>query len=367
VILRRRLVVGTGLLVVLCLIGFAISTAFSGTTPPPAKTTTKTTVTTPATKQLEVGIRTFSFTDPTRTTYNYTTGKTHAGRTVGVEIDYPTYFGSPGSETPNVPIVSRKSYPLIVFAPGYRLRPKNYTVLLNSWVKAGFLVAALEFPDTTYPASEPPYHAQLPYESPESDMFNEPADVAFAIRELTAAASTKSSWLDGLINKNAVVLAGHSDGGDVVAALVYDAAKRVPGISVRGVAVLSGAEFAIGNQAYSQPPGPPVPLLVVQSMTDLCNPPNSAVQLYNAMAAPKYFLDLDNATHLGAYDGADPQATTIVEQTTIAFFQAAVGPSAISTQALSAPATVAGVSSLLTASVLAPLPPLSGAPSCPFD
>ena len=105
-------------------------------------------------------------------------------------------------------------------------------------------------------------------------MFNEPADVAFAIQQLTAATATKNSWLDGLIDKNAIVLAGHSDGGDVVAALVYDAAKRVPGITVRAVAVLSGAEFAIENQAYSQPPGPPVPLLVVQSMTDVCNPPS---------------------------------------------------------------------------------------------
>jgi hypothetical protein len=366
--MRRRLVVGLGLLVVLCLIGFAISTAFSGTTPPLATTTTTTTAaTTPATKQLEVGIRTFSFTNPTGTTYNFATGKTHAGRTIGVEIDYPTYLGSPGTETSNVPIVARKSYPLIVFAPGYRLRPKNYTTLLTSWVKAGFLVAALEFPDTTYPATEPPYRANLPNGTPESDMFNEPADVGFAIQQLTAATTTKNSWLDGLINKNAIVLAGHSDGGDVVAAVVYDAAKRVPGITVRGVAVLSGAEFAIKDQTYSQPPGPPVPLLVVQSMTDVCNPPASAVQLYNAITAPKYYLDLDNATHLGAYNGADPQASTVVEQTTIAFFQGAIGPSAISTQALTAPATVAGVSSLLTGSELAPLPPLSGAPNCPFD
>jgi hypothetical protein len=102
-------------------------------------------------------------------------------------------------------------------------------------------------------------------------------------------------------------------------------------------------------------------------MTDICNPPSSAVQLYNAIDAPKYYLDLDNTTHLGPYDGSDPRASTVVEQTTIAFFQGAIGPSAISTQALSSPATVAGVSSLLTASVLAPLPTPSGAPSCPFD
>src|SRR5665213_476042 len=365
--MRRRIVVGGGLLVVLCLIGYAISTAFGGTTPPRATTPPTTTVTTPPVNEVEVGVRTFSYTDPTRKTYDYTTGKTLPSRTVGVELEYPTYHGSAGTETPDVSIVSKKSYPLIVFASGYRLRPKNYSALLDSWVKAGFLVAALEFPDTTYPATEPAYHAQLPHGSPESDLYNEPADVAFAIKNLMAASTTKSSWLDGLINKNAIVLAGHSDGGDVVAALAYDSAAQVAGVTVRGVAVLSGAEFAIANQVYSQPSGPAVPLLVVQSTTDVCNAPSSAVQLYNSIAAPKYYLNLDNATHLGPYNGAQPRVSAIVEQTTTAFFQGAIGPSAISTQALSAPATVAGVSSLTTASSLAPIATPSGSPSCPVD
>jgi predicted esterase len=368
--MRRRAVVGLGLIVVLSLIGYAISTAFGGSTTPPAAKAPpnpNTTATTPVTKQLEVGTRTFSFTNPSSTTYDFVTGKTLPGRTIGVELDYPTYQGSPGRETPNVAIVSRKSYPLIVFAPGYRLRPQNYSTLIESWVKAGFLVAALEFPNTTYPASEAPYRAQLPHGTPEVDMYVEPGDVAFAIRELNAATTTKSNWLDGLINKNAIVLAGHSDGGDVVAALVYDSAKRIAGVNVRAVAVLSGAEFPIADQSYSQPPGPVVPLLVVQSMTDVCNPPSSAVQLYNAIGAPKYYLDLDNATHLGAYDGADTKASAVVSQTTVAFFQGAIGTAVISTQALSAQATEAGVSSLLTSSLLAPIQAPSAPTTCPSD
>ena len=163
---------------VLCLIGYANSTAKGGTTPPQATIHPTTTVTTIPVQQHYVCVRTYSFTDPTRKTYDYTTGKTLAGRTVGVELEYPTYHGSAGIETPDVSIVSKKSYPLIVFAPGYRLRPQNYTTLIDGWVKAGFLVAALEFPDTTYPATEPAYRAQLPFGSPESDMYNEPGDVA---------------------------------------------------------------------------------------------------------------------------------------------------------------------------------------------
>jgi pimeloyl-ACP methyl ester carboxylesterase len=366
--MRRRAVVGVGILAALCLLGFVISAAFGGSTPPgPTTTTTQTTVTTSSTKQLEVGTRTLSFSDPSRKTTSFTTGKTALGRTVGVELDYPTYLGSPNTETPNVAIASRKSYPLIVFAPGYRLRPSNYATLIASWVKAGFLVAALEFPDTTYPSTVAPYNAHLPYGSPETDMYNEPGDVAFAIRQLSTAATTKSNWLDGLVKKDAIVLAGHSDGGDVVAALVFDAAARITGVSVRGVAVLSGAEFPVANQTYSQPTGPAVPLLVVQSMTDVCNRPSSAVQLYNAIGAPKYYLDLDNATHLGAYDGADAPAAAVVARTTIAFFEGALGTAAISTPALSAQATRPGVSSLLTSSLLPPIAATSSTTTCPTD
>jgi predicted dienelactone hydrolase len=366
--MRRRAVVGVGLLAALSLIGFAFSAAFGGSTPPSSTTTTTSTAATaPPTHQLEVATRTLSFTDPSRKTVNYVTGKSAAGRTIGVDLDYPTYLGSPNIETPNVAIATHKSYPLIVFAPGYRLDPANYTTLIDSWVKAGFLVAALKFPNTTYPATVAPYKAGLPVGSPEGDMYVEPGDVAFVIHQLEAAATAKNNWLDGLINKNAVLLTGHSDGGDVVAALIYDAAARMTGINVRGVAVLSGAEFAIKAQTYSQPTGPSVPLLVVQSMTDTCNLASSAVQLYNAIGAPKYYLDLDNATHLGAYDGTDAQASAVVARTTIAFFQEAVGTSGTSAAALSAAATDTGVSSLLTASLLAPISVTTNTTTCPTD
>jgi predicted dienelactone hydrolase len=316
---------------------------------------------------LEVGLRTLSFTDPSRKTYNYTTGATLASRTVGVEIRYPTYAGAVGTEALNVAITHRKSYPLILFAPGYRLRAEDYLPLLDSWVKAGFLVAALQFPDTTYPASEPPYAANLPHNLPEADMYNEPADVAFALRQLEDASTTKGNWLHGLIDPTEVALAGHSDGGNVVAAVVYDKAYQVAGINVRAVAVLSGSEFAIANQSYSQPSSPGVPLLVVQSAADTCNPPDQAVQLYNAIGAPKYFLELDNATHLGAYDGTDPAASSIVEKTTASFFSNAFSSNTTADQALLTTATQAGISSLTDPSLAAPIATPPGSSACPVN
>jgi hypothetical protein len=149
--------------------------------------------------------------------------------------------------------------------------------------------------------------------------------------------------------------------------LIYDSAARITGASARGVAVLSGAEFAVKDQTYSQPTAQAVPLLVVQSMTDVCNFASSAVQLYNAIGSPKYYLDLDDATHLGAYDGANAQPSAVVARTTIAFFKEAIGDSPTSASALKAPATEPGVSSLLTSSLLAPVAAIGTTPNCPTD
>ena len=81
----------------------------------------------------------------------------------------------------------------------YRLAPSDYEALLDSWVSAGFLVAAVEFPDTTFPASDVPYAANLPHGQPESDIYNEPSDIAFVVSALKTTAATKGRWLHGLI------------------------------------------------------------------------------------------------------------------------------------------------------------------------
>lgn len=187
------------------------------------------------------------------------------------------------------------------------------------------------------------------------------------LRQLLNASSTSGDWLVGLIDRRKIALAGHSDGGDVVAALVYDNAYRVAGVDPRAVAVLSGTEFSIANQIYAQPATGPVPLLVVQSATDRCVPPWEAEQLYNAIAAPKYFLKLDAASHLGAYSGAEAEPSSVVQRSTVAFFDQALGLPAASPRQLSTAATHRAVSTLTTAPVAIPIPTPRGSRSCPKD
>jgi predicted dienelactone hydrolase len=364
--LRRRIAVFAGIPALLALVLFALVGGFSGSSAPPRVPPTTTAPTRTATG-ITVGMRTYTFVDTTRSTYDYATGKVEAGRKIGVELRYPAKATSGVAAAGGAPIAHRKAYPLILFAPGYRLRAEDYDALLDGWVRDGFLVAAISFPDTTYPASEPPYAAHLPYGSPEADLYDEPGDVAFALRQLTADASTAGNWLDGLVDAHAIALAGHSDGGSAVAALVYDGSYATSGLGVRAVAVLSGAEFAIANQQYGQPADAPVPLLIVQSATDQCNPPNNAVSLYNAIGTPKYFLELADATHLGAYSGTSPAAFAVVEKVTAAFFDRSLGVGSTTEAQLVAAGSVDKVATLVSAAEAAAIPAPSGPTVCPSD
>jgi hypothetical protein len=256
---------------------------------------------------------------------------------------------------------------MVVFAPGYRLQPSDYAPLLDGWVRAGYLVASVEFPATTYPASDVPYAAHLPHGVPETDLYLEPGDIAFGIHALERTASSPGQWLHGLVNVRAVVLAGHSDGGSAVAALVYDSSYAQPDLAVRGVAVLSGAEFPIAKQTYAQPSTGAVPLLVVQSAADRCDAPSGAVQLYNAIGAPKSFDELTSASHLGAVNGTNADAFAVVQRTTAVFFAAAIGTTPRSESQLAAAGSAAGVASLVSISTVAPIPAPPGGTVCPAD
>lgn len=357
-----------GIPALLALLIFAIVSGISSPARTPSKAPTHRASHTTTTKStgIEVGLRSQVFVDPSRTTYDYVTGKSTPGRTLHVEIRYPTLHGAPGKETADAALDRKSSDPLVVFAPGFRLRPSDYAPLLDAWVRAGFMVAAVDFPDTTFPASEAAYTSGQPHGSPEGDIYNQPQDVGFVVKQLLAAEGQTSSWLHRSFDPASIALAGHSDGATVVGALVYDATYASSAPSVRAVLVLSGGEFAISNQIYRQPTTP-VPLLVVQSAADLCAAPWQAVKLYDAIGGTKYFLELDQASHLGPYSGTDAAAAAVVVKVTTAVLQADLEKGAPGASQLLQDGAVNGVSAITNASLAAAMatPSGSGPTQCP--
>ncbi len=287
----------------------------------PAAGSTRPASTTVARAGFNVGLATCRLVDTTRTTFDYATGQTLPERVLVTEVRYPTTNGSPGAATRGAhPAYRRGPYPVIVFAPGYNVTPDTYRKLLDFWVRHGFVVAAPTFPDTN-----PAAVAAARFGDPEDDLTNQPGDVAFVTREVLRAARVSSSpcrVLHGLVDGAQVGLAGQSDGAETVGALAFDKndLAAAAGLRYRAVAVMSGQELDMAPGAYGAAPGAPA-LLVVQSATDRCNPPQESGALYAAVPiADKWFLKIFHASHLGPYDASAPAAFGVVARVSTYFF-----------------------------------------------
>lgn len=300
---RRRIVLLVGIAIV---VGIPVAIATHKSHPDPTASNRS-----DPRRSYSVGEVTCTFVDGSRPTHNYVTGAVTPGRVLRTEIRYP----SPATSGP---------FPTIVFAHGYSVTPDTYSVLLDEWVRAGFVVVAPIFPDTNETAVD----ATKGRSDPEQDVVNQPADMAFVVRRVIAESRVRSAScprLFKLVRPAEIGLAGQSDGGDTVAMLAYDSRyDSHPGVTFRAVAVLSGSEWSFppsGADPYVGHPSSP-PLLITQSETDGCNPPQYAVKLYDDVAnGHEWFLRVFNALHLAPYDGHDAAAFAIIARTTTRFFQ----------------------------------------------
>jgi dienelactone hydrolase len=198
------------------------------------------------------------------------------------------------------PTVGRPPFPLIVFAHGFAETPDAYLRMLDTWARAGYVVAAPIFP------VESP---RAPGGPDESDLGNEPGDMSFVISRLTA----RESPMRGLVDARKIAVAGQSDGAEAALSIAYDRRFRDP--RVAAAIILSGAAFP----GFSQPPPSAPPLLAVQGTLDPLNSPSTTAYYFRLMRRPKFLLWLVGAPHLEPYTTSDRWAP-VVRGTTTAFF-----------------------------------------------
>ena len=215
-------------------------------------------------------------------------------RSLPTVIRYPAVGSASRGSAPGLaPARAAGPFPLIVFSQGYDYPAEGYGALMRTWARAGYVVA-----DPTYPETDP----STPGGPHEIDIVNHPRDLRYVISQLLAAAQQPSSRLHGLIDPNAIAIAGQSDGGDVSLATAANTCCRDP--RVRAAVILSGAELiGFGGTYYGN--GSP-PLLVTQGDADPINVPGCSVGLYDHAPAPKYYLDLLGASHLPPYVSPGP-------------------------------------------------------------
>jgi dienelactone hydrolase len=197
------------------------------------------------------------------------------------------------------PARGRAPFPLIVFAHGFATTPKPYARLLDTWARAGYVVAAPVFPVES---------ADAPGGPDESDLSNEPADISFVISRLTGPASP----LRGVVDPTRIAVAGQSDGAEAALSAAYD--RRFVDRRVDAAVILSGSALP----GFVRPrPGSP-PLLAVQGTRDPINRPTMTTAYYGLMRRPRFLLWLLGAGHLPPYTTRDRWAA-VVDRVTTAF------------------------------------------------
>ncbi|MGO8958181.1 MAG: alpha/beta hydrolase family protein [Streptosporangiaceae bacterium] len=209
----------------------------------------------------------------------------HGARVLHVTVHFPAV-----APTLVKTIRASGAFPLIAFAPGYRQCSGSYRYLLHQWASAGYVVAAVDFPRTNCHTVNPD----------ESDLANQPADVAYVIRRLLAVSARPLGPLTSLISDTKIAVAGHSDGGNTAAAIA--GASCCLDRKIRAAIVLAGNEWPWGGDKWFAGRAPPI--LFVQGTADGWNPPQYSVQLYKAdKTGTRYYLDLFGANHFTPYEG----------------------------------------------------------------
>ncbi|HEV7722833.1 MAG TPA: dienelactone hydrolase family protein [Iamia sp.] len=222
-----------------------------------------------------------------------------------------------GSEPPDLPdrtIVTRIAhptgggpYPLIVMAHGFTGHPDEYAETTPMWAADGFVVAQPTFPLTNREA--PGVQGNI------DDVVNQPADVSFVIDEVLDANDDPSSPLHGLVDPEAIGVAGHSLGGATTWAVSFNSAMRDERID--STVIFAGLTLPMAEGDLELDSG--LPLLVLHGDAD-----DVPIELdhgpYEQATSPKWFVTLLGATHVPAFTDAESPYDDLVTRTVLDFW-----------------------------------------------
>jgi dienelactone hydrolase len=272
-----------------------------------------------------------TFTDSSRTvTYP---GQAPQPRRLVTTIRYPARGSSSRTDVNNAP--PRRAggpFPLVIFGHGFAVTPGIYAALLQTWARAGYVVAAPAFPLGNQNAPGGPN---------ENDLVNQPGDVSFLITQLLEADGIHDGFFAGLIDPHKIAVSGQSDGGDTALSVAYD--SQFLDRRIGAAVILSGQEIpGVGGYNF---PAPSPPLLATQGLADTINLPSTTYAFFNAARAPKYLLALPGAQHLPPYTDEQPQLS-IVERVTVAFMDRYLKGDRRALRRMAAAGNVAGTATL---------------------
>lgn len=224
-------------------------------------------------------------------------------RTLVTKILYPAE-GDAGSRSPvegAVPDAAGGPYPLVVFSHGLGGSYEYYQALIQQWAAAGYVVAAPHFPLT---------YAGTPGGPNAADVQRQPGDVSFVIDQILDP-SPGDSLLYGLVDPDAIAIAGHSNGAITTLGAAANSCCREP--RARAAIVLAGTDAPYSGGDYDLSDTPPI--LWVHGTEDDQLAYDAAVAMFNQAEGPKGLLTLEGQDH-GSWLSPSDELEGVGEATT---------------------------------------------------
>ena len=254
-----------------------------------------------------VGVVTETFVDGSRDTPRSGEVPEVPGRTLVTTTWYPADVapgGAPVADAP--PDASGAPYPVILFSHGFSATPALYEELLSSLAAAGFLVIAPQFPLSSGGRAGPPDAA---------DVVNQPGDISFLIDQILDAPDDDSEPF-GIVDPDAIGVAGHSNGGITTLGLIAHTCCRDDRIEAAAVLAGTPAPFPDGEYELGETP----PVLVVHGDEDVQVSYEDTVRAFNKMRGPKVHLTIEGGDHGSSALLSTPESDASTLQTTVDFF-----------------------------------------------
>jgi dienelactone hydrolase len=280
-----------------------------------------------------VGMKTQTFVDSTRPTE----GTYLPSRSLLTAIYYPAQgppTDQPVQDAP--PDTKHGPYPLILFSHGLGARGVVYQDVIKTWVSAGYVVAA---PD--YPLSNTNTPGGVNFGRAVAGVTNQPADASFVINEVIKLDKIGKQFAG--IDAKRVGASGHSLGGITTYGLAYSACCRdervkaaIPMSGLAGIVEPAHQYFQNGGTA----------LLGLHGNADATVPYVAGTNAFGLAKPPKFFLTFIGAGHVSPFLGGNDPSAIALKQSTVDFWDRYLKGDKAALDELRAHANVPGAASL---------------------
>ncbi len=252
-------------------------------------------------------------------------------------IYYPAQGPPTAEPVENAPPDTKDGpYPLILFSHGLGARGVFYQDVIKTWVSAGYVVAA---PD--YPLSNRNAPGGASFGRAIGDTKNQPADASFVITEVIKL--DKDGKQFGGIDAKRIGASGHSLGGITTYGVTYSGCCRdkrvkaaIPMSGLAGVVEPADQYFQDGA----------TPLLGLHGNQDGTVPYAAGTNAYGMAKAPKFLLTFIGAGHVSPFLGGTDAQATVLKKSTVDFWDRYLKGDKAALDKLRTDANLAGSASL---------------------